>query len=111
MAECLRFTCSKCSYSIESWSDGNPYYYNEENKKVYAYHPNHADLERCLGNDVPHVCLDCAEPFVVDSNVPKTDCPKCNSTLIIETFLLDGKTCPTCHQGQLARDPEFWCVS
>jgi len=111
MAECKRFVCPLCSYAIASWSDGNPYYCDETGEKIYAYHPNHDALDRCIGNDTPYVCLDCAESFLVDSNSPQQQCPKCQKTSIIDSFHLGGKDCPSCHQGRLSADPDFHCIS
>ncbi len=45
MAEGTRFICRTCRYSVESWSDGNPYLLDERGQKQYAYHPDHERLE------------------------------------------------------------------
>jgi hypothetical protein len=37
-----------------------PYDIDEVGANVYAYHPDHDELEKCIGNDEPHVCLSCA---------------------------------------------------
>lgn len=111
MAECIRFVCPQCSYAIESWSDGNPYYFGKDGKKAFAYHPNHDDLARCVGNDVPYVCLKCATTFLVDSNSPQRQCPKCKETSTIDTCDLDGELCPSCHRGKLSIDTDFHCIS
>ncbi len=39
MAEGFRFVCDSCDRTIEAWSDGNPYYFDDDGKKQYAYHP------------------------------------------------------------------------
>lgn len=111
MAQCVRFICPECPFSIDAWSDGNPYYFDEEGKKAYAYHPDHERLALCVGNDVPHICLACAQEFVVDSQSPRRDCPQCGSSSISETDSLAGKTCPSCHKGALTSDSDFHCVS
>jgi len=111
MAQCVRFTCPLCSFSTTAWSDGNPYYFDEEGRKQYAYHPDHERLARCIGNDVPHICLECREEFVLDSSAADRACPKCGSRTVCETFSLGGKTCPACHKGPLEADPDFFCVS
>ena len=93
MAMCICWVCNSCSKEIHAWSDGNPYYIDENGEKQYAYHPDHDALDRCIGNDSPHLCLECGEEFMVDSRAPTEACPKCgakefadtkhNSTLIL----------------------------
>jgi hypothetical protein len=51
MAERRRFVCGECGNSVDAWSDGNPYYIDSHGKKQYAYHPNHRELDKCIGND------------------------------------------------------------
>jgi hypothetical protein len=111
MAECIRFVCGNCGEAIEAWSDGNPYYINENEKKQYAYHPDHENLARCIGNDSPHLCLACGKQFKVDSRAPCTCCPACDSTEIADTYQLAGRNCPFCKAGVFAADPDFYCVS
>jgi hypothetical protein len=55
MAESRRFVCTQCAHEIEAWSDGNPFYLDERGRKRHAYHPDHENLDRCVGNDVPHL--------------------------------------------------------
>jgi DNA-directed RNA polymerase subunit RPC12/RpoP len=111
MAEAIRCVCDGCGHSIEAWSDGNPYYIDETGKKRYAYHPAHELLERCVGNDAPHLCLGCGAEFTVDSLSPTETCPKCQQTDIVETFELSGARCPYCKEGVFARDSEFFAIS
>lgn len=110
MAEGIFFLCSNCHREIESWSDGNPYYIDALGEKVYAYHPSQ-DLERCIGNDDPHLCLNCGAKFMVDSNDPRTDCPECHAAEISSTFSLEGKRCPYCKRGSFARDSARQAIS
>ena len=111
MAECIRHVCSNCGNTVDAWSDGNPYSIDENGEKQYAYHPNHDKLVRCIGNDSPHICLDCGEQFKVDSRSPLTKCPKCDSTEIPSTYQLEGKRCPVCKDGVFGIDPDFHCIS
>jgi predicted RNA-binding Zn-ribbon protein involved in translation (DUF1610 family) len=111
MAQALRFVCSKCSHAIEAWSDGNPYFIDEAGAKQYAYHPNHEQLARCIGNDSPHHCLSCGAEFKVDSRIPVTACPSCGASNIINSYRLGGCRCPYCKQGTFTEDPDFDCVS
>ena len=98
MAEGLRFVCDSCSKAIEAWDDGNPYYFDESGAKQYAYHPS-AERQLCVGNDSPHLCLDCGHEFNVDSNAPSSTCEKCGSTSIVDSFRLEGRVCPECKVG------------
>ena len=111
MAEAVRFKCDACGHAIEAWSDGNPYYINDAGEKEYAYHPDHERLDRCIGNDSPHLCLNCGEEFMVDSEHPIQKCPKCKESKIVDTFLLDGHLCPFCSGGTFGKDPDFFCIS
>lgn len=111
MAEAVNYICSCCGRAIEAWSDGNPYYQDENGHKHYAYHPDHESLARCIGNDSPHLCLACGEAFNVDSQSPTTECPKCGSGDIAETFQLRGRPCPYCKAGVFAQDPDYHCIS
>jgi len=111
MAECIRFVCDGCGHAIEAWSDGNPYYLDPDRGKVYAYHPHHEELARCIGNDAPHLCLACGAEVMVDSLAPTRACSSCGAEALVDTFDLDGRPCPACRAGRFARDPEFLCIS
>jgi len=111
MAEAVRYVCSGCFHAIEAWSDGNPYYTDESGVKQYAYHPDHDNLARCIGNDSPYLCLACGAAFMVDSRKSTTVCPKCNGAKIKNTYELDGAQCPYCNKGVFAIDPGFNCIS
>jgi DNA-directed RNA polymerase subunit RPC12/RpoP len=103
MAQGIKNICSHCQASIEAWDDGNPYYIDYDGIKKYAYHPDFERFNRCIGNDSPHICLDCGEQFMVDSRAPITECPKCESAAIVRTFRLEGKECPFCKTGVFER--------
>jgi len=111
MAEAVRFVCSDCGKTIEAWSDGNPYYIDENGQKQYAYHPDHENLARCIGNDSPHLCLDCGDEFLVDSRTPRLECPQCGEKDIVSTFELDGRPCPYCKKGAFHMDRNFLMIS
>ena len=111
MAEAKRFVCSKCQHSLEAWSDGNPYYIDEDGTKQYAYHPDHERLARCIGNDTPHLCLSCGHEFKVDSRDPVDACPKCSARDIADSYQLDGKQCPFCKAGVFAAEEGFHMIS
>ena len=110
MAQGIRFLCENCSMNIEAWDDGNPYFFDAEGKKQYAYHPD-PDFERCVGNDSPHLCLDCGEHAMVDSKTPDARCGECGSTNIMHLSDLAGHRCPACKLGVFAQDPNYFCVS
>lgn len=110
MAECIMFACNSCGFAKEAWSDGNPYYLTSKGLKKYAYHPD-SKLNRCIGNDVPHICLSCGHEFNVDSREPVAECPKCYSTTIADCYKLEGLFCPGCKNGIFSRDKAFCCIS
>lgn len=111
MAQCIRFTCDSCGFSIEAWSDGNPFYIDENGKKVYAYHPNHDELSKCIANDVPHICLDCGNEVKIDSRLETKACPKCRSSKVVETYELSGVECPKCGEGRFKQDEGIVAIS
>lgn len=111
MAEGLRFVCATCSHAIEAWSDGNPYYIDENGDKKYAYHPDHENLARCIGNDSPHLCLSCGEPHKVDSRSPIAACPSCAAETLQPKFRLEGCRCPYCREGSFEVDRGFHAIS
>ena len=111
MAECIRFVCSGCGQSIDAWSDGNPFYFDETGNKKYAYHPNHDELAKCIANDVPHFCLKCGVESKIDSRLDGQVCPECGSEKVVGTFRLEGVRCPKCKDGHFARDEKFHCIS
>jgi hypothetical protein len=110
MAEKRVFQCDTCRHSVAAWSDGNPYYL-EHGRKHYAYHPHHAALARCIGNDTPFLCLACAASFTVDSHAPRATCPECAATAIVALWCLERCRCPFCRQGHFLHDPESGAIS
>jgi DNA-directed RNA polymerase subunit RPC12/RpoP len=111
MARGILYACGVCHREIEAWSDGNPYFIDEDGQKHYAYHPDHERLAKCVGNDVPHLCLACGAEFMVDSRAPTSRCPKCSSESIRDIFELEGCACPYCKGGTFATDPGFSAIS
>lgn len=111
MAQCLRYVCDNCGNDVEAWDEGNPYYIDASGKKQYAYHPDHGLLEKCIGNDSPHLCLECGEEFMVDSRAPIAKCPRCGSEDIANCYRLAGRRCPKCKAGAFRQDPDFHCIS
>lgn len=112
MAELQRFLCSDCGRKVDVWSDGNPFYIDDTGNKKYAYHPDHEALAKCIGNDLPHLCLNCGHDVVVDSRSSKRICPDCGSDKVTEAFLLENVVCPTCRKGKFhLDDPSFQAIS
>ena len=107
---CVRFVCQYCAKSVDSWDEGNPYYFDDTGTKRYAYHPD-PQRDFCVGVESPHLCLSCGELVTVDSEGPTTSCPACSSHNIVATFDLDGQVCPSCKLGVFARDPDFLAIS
>lgn len=110
MAQGIRNVCTHCRWDVEAWDDGNLYYLDGDSRKHYAYHPS-SELSRCVGNDTPHLCLDCASDFTVDSRDPVYRCPACNSDAVVETFELAGQRCPRCKVGVFEKDTTFHAIS
>lgn len=111
MAMGARFVCPHCTRAVKAWSDGNPYYLDEHGNKQYAYHPDHENLARCIGNDVPHLCLSCGSEAKVDSRDPNEDCPGCGAADLVATWDLERRLCPYCKVGKFSRDTDFNPVS
>jgi DNA-directed RNA polymerase subunit RPC12/RpoP len=111
MAQCSRYNCSGCGRQIDVWSDGNPYYIDDTGCKEYAYHPDHKGLAKCIGNDVPHLCLTCGKEVVIDSRSSVQKCPDCDSEKVVSTYYLDGRECPTCRNGRFVQDKSYFAIS
>ena len=111
MALCRRLACSDCGFAVEAWDDGNPYFRDERGRKQYAYHPDHEKLARCIGNDVPHLCLACGKQGKVDSLKPRATCRACKSGPLVPLGEVDGHTCPQCRRGTFVEDPLGFAVS
>ena len=111
MAEGKHLVCSHCTRTIEAWSDGNPYYLDTAGRKRYAYHPDHENLSRCIGNDVPHICVSCGAEQKVDSREPHENCLKCGQQRLVEIWNLEGHTCPSCRVGTFIQDPNWFTIS
>ena len=110
MAEQFRFECDKCGYAIEAWDDGNPYYFDANGRKRYAYHPDDKRAQ-CVGNDEERVCLGCGKQFKSDSEAPVEACPKCQSSQHVDACGLDAQPCPYCKEGTFRRDPNSSAIS
>lgn len=111
MAQGVRCVCEGCGRGIEAWSDGNPYFIDEDGAKQYAYHPDHERLARCIGNDEPHLCLSCGHMLMVDSRSPTESCPSCSARNLKDAFRLVGERCPYCDEGRFIRDRGFNAIS
>lgn len=111
MAQGKRLVCQHCAHEVEAWSDGNPYYFDQAGAKRYAYHPDHENLERCIGNDAPHLCLACGSAVMIDSRRPREDCPECETGPLVSTWELEGEVCPSCKIGKFVRDPNYNPIS
>ena len=111
MAEGVSYRCNHCGQSIGAWSDGNPYYIDDQGNKEYAYHPDHEGLAKCTGNDCPYICLECGHKFMNDSNALASGCPECGNADICATFRLEGKKCPFCKKGIFNEDMSSYIIS
>ncbi len=99
MAMMVIFTCRSCNHQVNAWDEGKPYFLDREGDKVYAYHPDHEGLERCIGNDRPYICLSCAKEFDMDSRHQLTQCPECGDERILPSWKLKDEQCPRCKSG------------
>ena len=105
MSKRLSFFCNECGKVIRFFSDGNPYYFDENGKKRYAHYPDIKKLDQCIGNDLPHICLNCGDRFVLDTmRLPGHYCPKCKTPDVIEVRNLWAETCPFCKTGSFLID-------
>jgi DNA-directed RNA polymerase subunit RPC12/RpoP len=111
MAEGREFACTHCGFAVSAWPDGNPYYRDDQGRKRYAYHPDHENLARCIGNDAPHLCLACGTATKVDSLKPRVTCRKCKAAALLDVCELEGKPCPKCHAGVFQDDPRGYAIS
>ena len=89
MASGIRLVCTNCKKTIEAWPDGDPYYFDQNGKKQYVYHPDPV-LELCVGYKSPHLCLNCGKEFTVDSEKPIANCPKSSSDDIVDTAVFNS---------------------
>ena len=118
MAICLIFTCNQCGFSIDAWSDGNPYIEDPQGKRHYFYHPSEdsmiseialkilghtpteAEKEELLlkhgGNAPDHICRDCGETSQIDPKRDTLACPHCSSKRIVARYNLGGAPCLKC---------------
>ena len=110
MSIATQFLCSSCSFEVVAWSDGNPYYIDEDYEKKYAHHPDER-LRLCVGNDVPNICLACAAQVEIDSRFPHRMCPQCAQQNLVEITELDGRQCPRCNSGMFVQNPRFQLIS
>lgn len=111
MAEGRLLVCDQCSFEVMAWSDANPYYRDSRGRKQHAHHPDHEDLARCTGLDVPHLCTACGEETQIDAEVALPICLMCESDLLVAVWELDGHRCPTCKVGSFINDPSGGAVS
>ncbi len=92
------FECSACSREVEAWDEGEPYYFDAQGVKRYAYHPD-PQSALCTGLDVSALCLHCGAEGVYDAAVPLTRCSQCAADQIVDVWELEGQPCPWCKAG------------
>jgi DNA-directed RNA polymerase subunit RPC12/RpoP len=131
MAAGYRVRCGKCTFTLLTWDEGNPYVEFPEGERHYFHHPvdntgfktvrrilkhepSHEEyknfMEKYVGNAPDHLCLDCGKITKLNPDVDKLVCPKCNSDNIVKTGHLNGKQCPFC-DGTLIKDKEISAIS
>lgn len=104
------FACSHCNRDIEAWDEGDPYYFDGQGEKRYAFHPD-PQRELCTGIDLPVLCLNCGAESMNDSASPITQCPQCAGGEIVDMWALDDKLCPYCKAGTFHADETAFMVS
>jgi hypothetical protein len=110
MAMSKTFVCSACSFTVESWDDGNPFFIQPDGAKRYVYHPD-PDRDLAIANDVPQLCLACGAEFNVDSRTKISITPCCGSASFSQTYKLTNKPCPKCKTGKFKVDKSQWKIS
>ena len=118
MAESLLFTCNKCGFQVESWSDGNPYIQGSARKRFYYYHPAEESqlveigkklygrvlnsqeiniMRKERGSNAPdHICLSCGKIRKLNPRKDRMVCTSCKGKNFVETWELAGKKCMMC---------------
>ena len=111
MAEGRLLICGHCAFEVMAWSDANPYYFDSRGRKRYAHHPDHENLARCIGLNVPHLCIACGEEIQIDAAVGLPVCPMCKSDRLVDMWEREGHQCPKCRSGRFVDDPRRGAVS
>ena len=110
MASGRVFVCSRCTHSITTWDEGDPYYLDAAGTKQYAYHPDPA-RDQCVGIDEAMLCLSCGAESAQDSRAPTNQCPQCLHSTLVSTYELEGVRCPVCAEGVFRTDPTTQIIS
>jgi hypothetical protein len=116
MAQCTKFICDQCGFSVDWCDDGNRYLEWPPGIRNYLYHP--ADIpetERIMnliygrspsqdeykrafqlygGNESEFLCLSCAEVNRIDSKRDPMKCKKCGASSLREVSGLAKTECP-----------------
>jgi hypothetical protein len=121
MAQQTTFTCLDCRFSVEDWSDGNPYIATPDGKRHYWHHPcedykirkickEYFDvtsdelvnqvLQQLSGCEFQFICSKCLKLSMLDEKTDERKCSNCGSTEILLTSELADKECPSCHKGK-----------
>lgn len=98
MAMGITLRCTGCGRTIQAWSDGNPYYFDRNDRKRYAYHPD-PNLALCVGHDADCLCLACGKEHKIDSDSLPGNCPSCGDRRLVDVCALSGQPCPSCEAG------------
>jgi hypothetical protein len=126
MAYGASYSCKACEFSIEVWSDGDPYITDPFGKRHYFHHPGEDAVITSVGRMYPgaedldymklwalvhkrigarheYICQDCGRVWKADSAERPPYCrfPKCASKKTFWTHEFFEKThlCPKCKVG------------
>src|SRR5262249_35297245 len=121
MAQCTKFICDHCGFSVDWWDDGNRYLEWPAGVRNYLYHPrDSSETDRVMiliygrspspeeynrafqlygGNESTFLCLGCAEVNRIDPKRDATACKNCGSSSLREARKVAKTECPKCRQG------------
>jgi hypothetical protein len=122
MAQCTKFTCDRCGFSVDWWDDGNRYLEWPTGMRQYLYHPRDiSETDRIMnliygraptwdeykrafelygGNESGFLCFSCAEVNRIDSKRDPMKCKKCGDISLRDVCELTKTECPKCRQGR-----------
>jgi len=129
MAQCTKFTCDRCGFSVDWWDDGNWYLEWPMGMRHYLYHPRDiSETERIMnliygrsptrdepsyarltpsyeghtlygGNESEFLRLSCAVVSRIDPKRDPMKCKKCGASSLRAVRGLAKTECPRCRQG------------
>lgn len=118
MSLCVKFTCNKCGFSVESWDDGHPYIEFPKGARNFFYHPGESEVisevaEKILGHHASNfeceevlqkyggaasefICRKCRHVSVLDPQKDQLVCAQCGCQDVQDTWTLANSKCLKC---------------